>query len=364
VSGDDRLVALVRAGDQRAFEALYDRHHRSILSFCRHMLGSREEAEDAVQQTFFSAYNALRASDKPIAFRAWLYAIARNRCLSTLRARREHTALDIEPSVAGLAAEVERREELRELLRDVTGLRDDQRAALVLAELGDLGHEEIGQVIGVPTKKVKALIFQARESLLVSRRARETPCAEVREQLATLRGGALRRAHLSRHLRDCPGCRGYREEVRRQRAALAVLLPVVPGIGLKPATLGAVAGTGLGGVIGGATVVKGTAAKLAIGLVLAGGLVTGGVVGVRELVHAPAPPAAKGAGGAPHRGHGATAAASNASGAGAASSATPSAASHPAAPARTHRRHQHRRHHAAAAPAPVTATPVAAPVKK
>src|SRR3954447_25583819 len=118
------------------------------------MLGSREEAEDAVQQTFFSAYNALRASDKTIALRAWLYAIARNRCLSILRVRREHTALDIEPSVAGLASEVERREDLRQLLRDVTALPDDQRAALVLAELGDLGHDEIGQVIGVPTKKV------------------------------------------------------------------------------------------------------------------------------------------------------------------------------------------------------------------
>jgi RNA polymerase sigma factor (sigma-70 family) len=355
LSGDDRLVALVRAGDERAFETLYDRHHRGVLSFCRHMLGTREEAEDAVQQTFLSAYGALLESDRPIALRAWLYAIARNRCLSTLRSRREHTALDVEPSVAGLAAEVEQREDLRQLLRDVAELPDDQRAALVLSELGDLSHDEIGQVIGVPTKKVKALVFQARESLLASRRARETPCAEVREQLATLRGGALRRAHISRHLRECPGCRGYREEVRRQRAAMAVLLPVVPAVGLKQSTLAAALGGGVGsGALGGAAVVKGTAAKVAIGLVLAGGAVTGGVVGVRQLMHSPPPPAKAGSeAGAQQRQHDAAAAPRSPASARSSGAAVPVVGRHV-------RRHHH--HHAsapAAAPQAAAAPPVA-----
>ena len=85
---DEELVRLLRAGDERAFEALYDRHHRGILSFARHMLGSREEAEDAVQHTFIAAHRDLVGSDKPIQLKAWLYAIARNRCLSVLRARR------------------------------------------------------------------------------------------------------------------------------------------------------------------------------------------------------------------------------------------------------------------------------------
>ena len=58
---DERLVARVRLGDQAAFEVVYDRYHRSLLSFCRHMLGNAEEAEDALQQGCISAYN-LRAS--------------------------------------------------------------------------------------------------------------------------------------------------------------------------------------------------------------------------------------------------------------------------------------------------------------
>ena len=61
---DERLVELLRGGSEAAFEALYARHHRGVLSFCRHMLGSPEEAEDAVQHTFLAAYRDLRATRK------------------------------------------------------------------------------------------------------------------------------------------------------------------------------------------------------------------------------------------------------------------------------------------------------------
>src|SRR3954454_16254319 len=72
---DEALVDLVRRGDDAAFEVLYDRYHRGILAFCRHMLGSREESEDAVQQTFLSAYDAMRRSSRPLQARPWLYTI-------------------------------------------------------------------------------------------------------------------------------------------------------------------------------------------------------------------------------------------------------------------------------------------------
>src|SRR5215208_3977683 len=114
MASDERLVALVRQGSQPAFEVVYDRHHRGILAFCRHMLASREEAEDALQHTFMAAYRDLLGSDKDIQLRAWLYAIARNRCLSVLRARRERPAEAIdEPATEHLSAEVQRRQDLR-----------------------------------------------------------------------------------------------------------------------------------------------------------------------------------------------------------------------------------------------------------
>jgi RNA polymerase sigma factor (sigma-70 family) len=268
LASDERLVELLRDGSEPAFEALYARHHRGVLSFCRHMLGSAEEAEDAVQHTFLAAYRDIAVSSKKIHLRPWLYAIARNRCLTVLRARREQAGWELfEPSTDHLSTDVERRHELRSLLGDLAGLPDDQRAALVLAELGDMSHDDIGQALGCPREKVKALVFQARSSLIASREARDAPCVEIREQLANLRGGALRRNVLRRHLRDCAGCREFREEVRTQRRELALILPVAPSVGLQAAVLG-----------GGAAATSSVVAKTAIVLAVAGG----GVAAVEE----------------------------------------------------------------------------------
>src|SRR4051794_28684551 len=90
---DERLVALVRDGDRTAFEELYDRHAPGLLSFCRHLLGARDEAEAGAQQTFFPPHGALLADERDIPLKAWLYAIARNKCLSLLRPRRERVGL-------------------------------------------------------------------------------------------------------------------------------------------------------------------------------------------------------------------------------------------------------------------------------
>jgi RNA polymerase sigma factor (sigma-70 family) len=286
---DDALVARVRAGDERAFELVFDRYHRSLLAFCRRMVGSDEEAEDALQHTFMAAYRSLRASDGPIRLKAWLYTIARNRCLSILRARREHVALDDgHAATDSLAADVDRRADLRGLQADLGALPDDQRAALVLFELGDQSHDEIAEVLGVRRDKVKALVFQARESLASWRRARETPCVEIREQLATVRGAALKRATLRRHVARCEGCQEFEVEVRRQRVAMAALLPVIPTIGLKAAVLSAV-GVSAGGAGGGASLAglggaaKGVAAKTLMCAAVAGSAGSAGYVTVREV---------------------------------------------------------------------------------
>jgi len=314
--GDDRLVDQIRRGNDAAFEVVYERHHRAILSFCRHMLSSQQEAEDAVQQTFVSAYYDVRASDKPIRLKPWLYTIARNRCLSVLRARREQPAELDEIATVGLTEAVQQRDDLKRMLADMRRLPDEQRAALVLSELGDLSHAEIAGVIGCGTQKVKSLVFQARSSLIESREAREVPCREIREQLSSLRGGALRRGPLRKHLAACPGCREFRAEVRRQRAAAALILPVIPTAGLKGAVMtatgigggGAAAGTaGLAAGGGLATAASGGAAKIAAVAAIAAGTVGAGVV-VKQAVtdggveHAPAAPLVEQGGPAPGSG--------------------------------------------------------------
>ena len=296
---DEELVRLLRSGDERAFEEMFDRHHRGILSFCRHMVTSREEAEDAVQHTFAAAYRDLIGSDKPIQLKAWLYTIARNRCLSILRARREQVSIDdVEPSTDGLSAEVQRREDLRVMLADLARLPEDQRAALVLSELEALSHDEIGVTLGVRKDKVKALVFQARESLASSRSARETDCREIQEQLSVLRGGALRRSQIKRHVEICPACAAFKAEVKRQRAAMVCLLPVAPSALLRDSVMAAIFGGGSAGgggaLLGGgggllaAAGGKGLAAKVLTVAVVAGGATGGGLMAVDELSTAPA----------------------------------------------------------------------------
>ena len=170
------------------------------------MLGLREEAEDAVQHTFAAAYRDLqRGGDREIALKPWLFTIARNRCLSVLRARHELPQGDAEVATAGLTEQVEQRAELRDLLADIRELPDEQRAALLLAEVSGLAQADIASVLGCEAARVKALVYRARSGPIARRDARELPCEQVREQLSELRGGSLRRTELQLHLRECRG---------------------------------------------------------------------------------------------------------------------------------------------------------------
>src|SRR4051794_1663882 len=158
----------MRSGSEAAFEVTYQRHSRGLLALCRHLLGSQDEAEEALQQTFASAWSDLQRKDRPAPemLKPWLYAVARHRCLSIIRSRRPRTTeLEDVPSTSGLADEVERRADLRALLSDLDDLPEEQRAALLLSELGGLSHADIGDVLDCRESGVKSLVFQARTTL-------------------------------------------------------------------------------------------------------------------------------------------------------------------------------------------------------
>ncbi|MEX1142761.1 MAG: RNA polymerase sigma factor [Thermoleophilaceae bacterium] len=216
-TGDARLVERARDGDARAFEHLHARYRPAILAFCRHLTGNREDAEDAAQHTFLAAHRRIAGSGDPLELRPWLFTVARNRCLSLLRSRPAAGAIALDAThraVDGLAAEVELREELRDLVADVARLPDVQRAALLLSQLEALDHREIGAALGVAPAKVKSLVFQARATLASTRDAREAACSDIRRQLATSTGSALRRRTLRHHVRACDGCRAFEATVQ------------------------------------------------------------------------------------------------------------------------------------------------------
>ena len=280
LANDERLVQQIRRGSEAAFAVAFERHSPAILGFCRHMLGSLVEAEDAVQQTFASAYHDLvRHPDRETMLKPWLFAIARNRCLNMLRARREQPMDAVERATDGLSEHVEQRDEVRQLLADLGEVPHEQRAALLLAELGNLSHAEIAGVLGCELPRVKALVFRARSSLIQRRQAREVSCIEIQEQLANLRGGSLRRNELRLHLRECSACSAYREQVKHQRRLLAAALPVAPSLGLKSSVFGAIgigggsaaAATGVGLTSVGGGFGTASLSKVAIVAVLAGG---------------------------------------------------------------------------------------------
>jgi RNA polymerase sigma factor (sigma-70 family) len=311
LQGDEKLIAMARAGNPGAFEAIVDRYQGRLLGFCRQMLGSTEDAEDVLQEVFVNAYKAMLADEREINLRPWLYRIARNRCLNYLRKPKADAqeSMDMVPEVeaASTAERVHNREEFRQILSDVNKLPETQRAALLLREMDALSYEEIAAAMDTTVPSVKSLLVRARISLTEASQARLLTCGEVRVELSEAAEG-LRKvsAPVRRHVRECDECGDFRSQLRSNEKALAALFPVGPlfalkgfiasklGLGGGAAGAGAGAGTAgagagaLGGVsaaIGGSSAASGIGAALgtkAVAGVVTAAVLTAGAVEVKQ----------------------------------------------------------------------------------
>jgi RNA polymerase sigma factor (sigma-70 family) len=302
LQSDERLVALSRRGNQHAFEALVARYQSRLLAFCRHMLSSREDAEDVLQEVFAAAFNAMLADERAINVRPWLYRIARNRSLNHLRRTQAvgMDSMDVHLSEGGIstADKVHRREEFRLLIADVQELPETQRTALLLREIDALSYEQIAEAMETTVPSVKSLLVRARVSLAEAAEARLLSCEEVRLELGEVAEGLKRTtAPVRRHLRTCERCTTFRKQLRETNRALAALFPVGPLLLIKKtllAHLGTTAAAGGGGAAAGGGAVAGTAAggamqagmatlatKAAAGLAAAA-IVTAGAVEVKQ----------------------------------------------------------------------------------
>ena len=293
LQGDEKLVALIRDGHDRAFEVLFERYRGRLLSFCRHMVGSSQDAEDLLQEVFVAAHLAIVGDERPINARPWLYRIARNRCLNHLRrpAADGQDSMDLHPHANGTTTldRVQRREELRRIVADIHELPETQRSALVMRELDGLGYTEIAQAMGMTLAAVKSLLVRARISLAEASESRVMACDDVRLELAEAAEG-LRRVSgpARRHVKECPSCRRFRGEIRQTSRSLASLAPVglfaaigkLFGIKLGGgSSAGGAAGStgGAGGAAGGGTGAAGAGAAGSVGA--AGSLGAAGSVG-------------------------------------------------------------------------------------
>jgi RNA polymerase sigma factor (sigma-70 family) len=162
---DERLVTLVREGHAPAFEEVVGRYRAPLLAFAAAIV-PYHRAEDVVQAALQKAHSALRADDREINLRPWLFAIVRNGALNAIRD--DPTWEQIDPEHAGSgqpAAIAEQNEDLQRLVVAICALPDAQRQALVRREIEGDGHAEIAAALGTTATAVRGLIFRARTAL-------------------------------------------------------------------------------------------------------------------------------------------------------------------------------------------------------
>ena len=181
---DERLVELVRMGADAAFAAIHDRYCDQLTAYARRLLGGHgDDADDVVQDAFIRAHRSMRASDRELALKAWLYTIVRNRAVDHMRRPSTHNVElleDVHRAPAELndpAARVLERERILRLVDDINRLPERQRRALTLRELDGASYREVASALHVSIPATKSLLVRARGNLADAAAARDAGLA-------------------------------------------------------------------------------------------------------------------------------------------------------------------------------------------
>ncbi len=166
---DERdLIARSCAGDLDAFEDLVRAHQDQIYNVAYRLTGNHEDANDAAQEAFVRAFQALPRFRQDAAFSTWLYRIATNAALDLVRRRPAVPPVELtadHPGASDPAAEVHRREVHRRVQAAVGHLPAEYRAVVVLRDLQGLAYEEIARVLQIPIGTVRSRLSRGREAL-------------------------------------------------------------------------------------------------------------------------------------------------------------------------------------------------------
>jgi RNA polymerase sigma-70 factor (ECF subfamily) len=177
----------VRSDVPGAFEQLVRRYQHRLVSVMHHLIGDAAEAEDLAQEIFLRVYQARERYRARCKFSTWLFTIANNMAMNTLRARRRKPVVSLTLSnldflgmrpMERLTRETPpqpgqrlQEEELADIVRQaLDGLNERQRVAVVLNKFEDMDYSEIAKVMGLTTKAVKSLLCRARMNLRISLR--------------------------------------------------------------------------------------------------------------------------------------------------------------------------------------------------
>jgi RNA polymerase sigma-70 factor, ECF subfamily len=170
-----QLICRCLAGDQKAMIDLVDRFRGQVFGLCYRMLGHREDAEDAAQETFVRALRNLRSWDSGRDFEPWLLAIAGNRCRTALarRMRKPPARPLVEPVAARTPDAQAARQLAEEVALALSTLREQYRQAFLLFHQHELSYAEIAVALRCPIGTVRTWIHRARRELIRCLQARE-----------------------------------------------------------------------------------------------------------------------------------------------------------------------------------------------
>lgn len=169
-----RWIAEAKTGDKEAFSNLVEKYHKPVYSVCYRMLGTPTAAEDAAQEAFIRAYQALDRYDPERSFATWLLSIASNYSIDQIRKRKvtilsmdneKHAWLappDPGPSPEKAALDREKQALVQAILAE---LNEIDRAAVILQFWHDYSYEEIAESLDLSTSAVKSRLFRARRLL-------------------------------------------------------------------------------------------------------------------------------------------------------------------------------------------------------
>ena len=168
--GSDRaLVIAFKGGDEEAYELIFKRYHARVHGICRRMLGTAADADEATQETFLKAYQALPRFNGNFYLGAWLSRIAANVCVDHIRSKARTNLVALPEDRDDLITERSPEEivvgeypRLENAIRDIQPL---HASALALRTLEGLSHEEIAGHLRMTPPQVKALLHRARNSL-------------------------------------------------------------------------------------------------------------------------------------------------------------------------------------------------------
>lgn len=166
-----RLIARAQSGDATAFDEIMVQHERRVVAIAWRMLGNREEARDAAQETFLRVYRHLHKFDLERDFAGWLYRITVNVCRDHMRRRGRMTSIDESEAAELIASDTDieagalRSQQRALVVRALSTLSQKERAALVLRDLEGLATEEVARILGSTPTTVRSQISTARAKI-------------------------------------------------------------------------------------------------------------------------------------------------------------------------------------------------------